>query len=194
VSRSGGLCNFAHKPNPAEFCAYAGNQEQTSNLNKLNRNIMQLNSNITKNSLFGLMSAIVLVSGAAPALASEVTYKQRLEIPMSDGSTQQVYTSGNYLYREWAVVKVKNDRVFSVYHTTQRSRGVFQRWFDHKVIAMKICVTNGFDLTDCQVVNSDTAEIPEGKTIRDLSIEIKYSENGRDNHSKFTIPSSAKPE
>jgi hypothetical protein len=191
--RSRDLCSFTHKHNSAEICAYAGNQERTSNLDELSRNMIQLNTSIVKTSLLGLTSAIVLFSGSA-ALASEVTYKQRLDIQMEDGTTQQVYTSGNYFYREWAIVKVKDDRVFSVYHTTHRSRGIFQRWFDHKVIAMKICVTDGFDQSDCKVVNSDTAEIPAGKTIRDLSIEIKYNENGRDFRSKFAIPSSAKPE
>lgn len=157
---------------------------------------MKLNTNIAKTSLLGLTSAIVLFSSASTAFASEVTYKQRLDIPMSDGSTEQSYKIGNYGYLEWAVVTVKNDRNFSVYHATQRIGGFLQgpRWFDHKVIAMKICVTDGFDQSDCKVVNSDTAEIPEGRTIRDLSIEIKYNEDGRDSRRRFTIPGSAKPE
>ncbi len=156
--------------------------------------MIKLNAKTAKASLLGLTGILFLLSSATPTLASEVKYKQRLSITLSDGSVVYSYGGDNQVFREWAVVKIKDNKTFSVYHTTQRSRGMLQRWFDHPVKAMKICLTDGFDLSNCQVVNSDTATIPEGHTIHDLSIEIKYSEKGNDTRSRFNIPTDAKPE
>jgi hypothetical protein len=152
-----------------------------------------------KASLLGLTSAIFLLSGASTTIAAEITYKHQLEIPMADGSSQLSYEVGNdysgyATYREWAVVTVTDNKSFKVYHTTRRNRGVFHRSWDHPVKAMKICLSDGFDLSNCQVIQSDTAPIPEGRSIHDLSIEIMYSESDRDHRRRFSIPTEEKPE
>jgi hypothetical protein len=159
--------------------------------------VNQLNQKVVKATLFGLASGVFLLAGSLTAVAGEVKYKHQLPITLSDGSQVMTYRETEYrnlAIREWAIVKVQDNKTFSVYHTTQRSRGVFQKWFDHPVKAMKVCLTNGFELSNCEVIESDTASIPEGKTIHNLSIEIIYSENGSDQRNTFNIPTEAKPE
>jgi len=76
--------------------------------------MIQLNKKVAKNSLLVLMSTLVLLFGAAAALASTVTYKLRLGT-YEDG--ELLYTTRN----RWAVVKLKDNREFSVYHTTENN-------------------------------------------------------------------------
>jgi hypothetical protein len=157
---------------------------------------MKLNANITKATLLGLTSAAVLLSTSAATFASEVKYKYQLDIPLSDGSTTRAIRqdTGKVLRREWAFVKVQDNKTFFVQHSTEVPLLFRKRWNDHPVKAMKVCITDGFDLSDCKVVNSDTATIPEGRTIHDLVIEIRYSENGEDWRRRFNIPREAKSE
>jgi hypothetical protein len=155
---------------------------------------MKPNATLIKTSLLGL-SAVFLLSSPLKTLASEVKYKYQLDILMADDSLGRVYSCGSVECRDWAVVKVKDGQQFSVYHTTEKLRGFGGRWTDRPVKAMKICVTNGFELSNCNVVKSDTATIPNGLTIHDLSIQLLYNQNGRDSRStSFTIPSNQKPE
>ncbi len=159
---------------------------------------MKPNTTIIKTSLLGL-SAVLLLSSPLKTLASEVKYKYQLDVLVTNeygnDSFQGVYSCGSVECRDWAVVKVKDGQQFSVYHTTEKLRGFGRRWTDRPVKAMKICVTNGFELSNCNVVKSDTATIPNGMTIHDLSIELLYNQNGRDSRSiSFTIPRNKKPE
>jgi hypothetical protein len=129
------------------------------------------------------------------ALESEETYKRRLTYTLTNNDVVDTLYRDNGDYTSWAVVKVNRQREFKVYHTTNFRRGMLvNHWFDHPVIAMKVCVSDGFDTSDCKVFDSDTATIPEGKTIKDLSISIRYSESGNEYTNTFKIPKDAKPD
>jgi hypothetical protein len=155
---------------------------------------MKPDATVIKNSLLGC-STLFLLSSPLETLASEVKYKYPLDVLLTDNSITRVYSCGSVECRDWAIVKVKDGQQFSVYHTTEKLRGFGGRWTDRSVKAMKICTTNGFELSNCNVVKSDTATIPNGLTIHDLSIELLYNQNGRDSRTtSFTIPSNQKPE
>ncbi|NJR19694.1 MAG: hypothetical protein HC785_31215 [Calothrix sp. CSU_2_0] len=155
---------------------------------------MKPNATVIKTSLLGF-STVFLLSSPLKTLASEVKYKYQLDVTLADNSIGRVYSCGSVECRDWAIVKVKDGKQFSAYHTTEKLRGFGGRWTDRRVKAMKICVTNGFELSDCNVVKSDTATIPNGLTIHDLSIELLYDRNGRDfRTTSFNIPSNKKPE
>jgi hypothetical protein len=129
------------------------------------------------------------------AFQTAATYKRRLFYTLTNNETADTLYLNDGNHTSWAVVKINSRREFKVYHTTHLTRGMLvNRWFDHPVIAMKVCVTDGFDTSDCKVVESDTATIPEGKTISDLSISIRYSESGDEYTDTFKIPKDAKPE
>jgi hypothetical protein len=142
-------------------------------------------------------------AGSSPSTASILiaqrsdvgTYKRRLPITLTNNDVVDGYEANDGYHTSWVVVKVNSNREFKIYHTTHLTRGrLFSRWFDHPVTAMKICLTDGFDASNCKVVNSDTATIPEGKTISDLSISFKYTESGKEYRDTLTIPRDAKPE
>lgn len=163
--------------------------------------MLNLPRGLSKSAVVGAASIAFLISGALSAVAGEIRYKYQLPITLTDGSKVMTYRETEYqnlTIRSWAVVTVRDNRAFSVYHSTERLQGWFGKWFDHPVKAMKICLTNGFELSNCEVVSTDTAIIPQGRTIHDLSIEIIYFEsiNGsnRDQRITFNIPAETKPE
>jgi hypothetical protein len=94
------------------------------------------------------------------------------------------------------VIKVKGNKEFKIYHTTYLENKTWgtRQWFDHPVTDMRICMTDGFEKKDCKVVNSDTANIPEGMSLHNLSIDFKYSESGRSFTKNVTVAKDAKPE
>jgi hypothetical protein len=156
----------------------------------------------------GILGLVTVVALATPGLAQEarstsvnsstqpeVTYKRRLPITLTNNDVVDTLYANDGNYSSWAVVKINSKREFKIYHTTHLTRGMLvSRWFDHPVTAMKICMTDGFDASDCKVVDGDTAMIPEGKTISNLSISFKYTESGKEYRETLNIPKDAKPE
>jgi hypothetical protein len=154
-----------------------------------------LNRSNAKQYLAAIISSILLVSSLSIANAGEKedTYKLRINT-QSTGDTSGWGMDGTDS-EEWVVLKVKENRSFQIYHTSLVMNKFWgtRQWFDHPVTSMRICVTDGFEKKDCQVVESDTATIPNGKQLHDLSIDFKYSESGRSLTKNVSIAKDAKP-
>jgi hypothetical protein len=146
-------------------------------------------------SAFGLVFMVLNHSTAIAAEKQEV-YKLRLGVNSSIGSADMWSLNGSEANEEWVVINVQDKKKFKIYHTTYLENKTWRtrQWFDHPVTAMKICLTDGFEKKDCKVVNSDTATIPRGTTIHNLSIDFKYSESGRSFTKNIVISPDAKPE
>lgn len=157
-------------------------------------------SNRTVGKIYGasLVSFIFLISNYSIALATdkEKVYKVRLNTNPSVGSVDIWNLNGREASEEWIVIKVTGNKQFKIYHSTYLVNKTWKtrQWFDHPVTAMKICLTDGFEKKDCKVVNSDTATIPEGASLHNLSIDFKYSESGRSFSRSIEIAKDIKPE
>jgi hypothetical protein len=147
-------------------------------------------------SLIGILGFGILLSNFSIAFAGEKsdTYKLRIDTK-SSVSTDTWSLSGFEANEEWAVIKVKG-REFKIYHSTLLVNKTWgsRQWFDHPVTAMKVCLTDGFEKKDCQVIESDTMTMPKGISIHNLSIDFKYSESGRSFTKNITVAKDAKPE
>jgi hypothetical protein len=159
--------------------------------------IFNSNKKIAKVFWASILGSIFLISNYSIALAGEKqdTYKLRLNT-RSSASTDTWSLNGAEANEEWAVIKVKNNKEFKIYHATLLVNKLWgtRQWFDHPVTAMRICLTDGFEKKNCQVVDSDTATIPQGMTINNLSIDFKYSESGQSFTKNITVAKDAKPE
>ena len=149
-----------------------------------------------KQYLASVVSSILLISSYSAALAAdpEITYKIRVNTQSSaDSSGWSMIGAENS--EEWVVLKVKDNTSFKIYHTSLVVNTTWgtRQWFDHPVTSMRICMTDGFEKKDCKVVESDTATIPTGKKLHDLSIDFKYSESGRSFTKNVAIAKDAKP-
>jgi hypothetical protein len=144
----------------------------------------------------GVFGAILSLYNFSPTLAAEnpLTYKIKLGEQVS-GNASLINFNGSDTAEEFVVIKLTGKQ-FKIYHTTHVvNRSWFtNRWFDHPVTAMKVCVTDGFDKKDCKLINSDTATIPENLSIHDLSIDFKYTESDRVFTKNILIGKDAKPE
>jgi hypothetical protein len=147
-------------------------------------------------SWLGVFSLAFLLSSFSPTMAAEnqITYKIKLG-EQSSGDASIFNFNGVDTAEEFVVIKVTGKQ-FKIYHTTHvvNKSWFTNRWFDHPVTAMKICVTDGFEKKDCNVVNSDTSTIPEKLTISDLSIDFKYTESDRSLTRNIVVAKDAKPE
>jgi hypothetical protein len=156
------------------------------------------NKRTTQISWIGIYSFIFLLSSYSTTLATEKqeVYKLRLNVNSSIGSADGWNLNGKEANEEWVVIKVKGNKEFKIYHTTYLENKTWgtRQWFDHPVTDMRICMTDGFEKKDCKVVNSDTANIPEGMSLHNLSIDFKYSESGRSFTKNVTVAKDAKPE
>jgi hypothetical protein len=142
------------------------------------------------------VSCVLLISSYSAALGAdkEDTYKLRVST-QSTGNASGWSLNGTEDSEEWVVMKVKDNRSFKMYHTSLVMNKMWgtRQWFDHPVTSMRICLTDGFEKKDCQVIESDTATIPAGKKLHDLSIDFKYSESGRSFTKNVSIAKDAKP-
>jgi hypothetical protein len=162
-----------------------------------NSPMIKSNKKTVKVAWAGILSSILMLSSSSIAVAGEKsdTYKLRID-SKSSASTDTWSLSGSEANEEWAVIRVKDGREFKIYHSTllvNKTWGTRQ-WFDHPVTAMKVCLTDGFEKKDCQVVESDTMKMPKGMSIHNLSIDFKYSESGRSFTKNVTVAKDAKPE
>jgi hypothetical protein len=148
--------------------------------------------------LTSIFTFIFLLANCSTTLAVEKpeVYKLRLNVQSSIGSADMWNLNGSEANEEWVVIKVKNKKEFNIYHATYLENKTWgtRQWFDHPVTDMRICLTDGFEKKDCKIINSDTATIPEGMSIHDLSIDFKYSEAGRSFTKNITIAKDAKPQ
>ncbi len=155
-----------------------------------------LNRNNAKQYLAAMISSILLVSSlsVANAVEKEDTYKLRVNT-QSTGNASGWSMNGTEDSEEWVVLKVRENKSFQMYHTSLVMNKFWgtRQWFDHPVTSMRICLTDGFEKKDCQVVESDTSTIPTGKKLHDLSIDFKYSESGRSFTKNVSIAKDAKP-
>ncbi len=91
-----------------------------------------------------------------------------LPIPISIDTSRQ----------EWVVITVDQQNV-TVFHTTSVANFIGLRtWHDHPAIMIRICVNQGFEQINCQTTEGDTAALPEGKTIYDITLDFQYIESG----------------
>jgi hypothetical protein len=155
-----------------------------------------LNRSHAKQYLAAIVSSILLVSSlpVATAAEKEETYKLRVNT-QSTGNASGWSMNGTEDSEEWVVLKVKENKSFQMYHSSLVMNKFWgtRQWFDHPVTSMRICLTDGFEKKDCQVVESDTSTIPTGKKLHDLSIDFKYSESGRSFTKNVSIAKDAKP-
>jgi hypothetical protein len=138
----------------------------------------------------------------APAPA-EVTYKfesRQAGNNSGDDGVSNIVTGGLVKGRsEWIILKILNGKQVKILHTT-RVAGMLgnSRWFDHKPIALRVCVADSFDVTDskknCTSVKSDTIDLPAGKSIYDLSFDIRYIEGGHPAINTVQLSPDMKPE
>jgi hypothetical protein len=139
----------------------------------------------------------------AEAAPEEVTYKIEIR-PQNGGNGEDggfnIVTAGLVKGRsEWAVVKVLNGNQVKILHTT-RIAGIVgnSRWFDHKPIALRMCVADSFDVTDskknCKTVKSDTIDLPADKSLYDLSFDFRYIEGGHPYVQTIQISPDMQPE
>jgi hypothetical protein len=145
-----------------------------------------------------IFSFIFVIANYSTTLATEKqeVYKLRLNVKSSIGSADRWNLNGSEANEEWVVITVKANKEFKIYHTTYLENKTWgtRQWFDHPVTDMKICLTDGFDKKDCKVVNSDTATIPEGMSLHNLSIDFKYSESGQSFTKSIMVAKDAKPQ
>jgi hypothetical protein len=157
---------------------------------------LDLNRSNAKQYFAAIISSILLVSSlpVANAAEKEDTYKLRVNT-QSTGNASGWSMNGTEDSEEWVVLKVKENKSFQMYHTSLVMNKMWgtRQWFDHPVTSMRICLTDGFEKKDCQVVESDTSTIPRGKKLHDLSIDFKYSESGRSFTKNVSIAKDAKP-
>jgi hypothetical protein len=155
-----------------------------------------LNRSNAKQYLAAMISSILLVSSLpiANAAEKEDTYKLRVNT-QSTGNASGWSMNGTEDSEEWVVLKVRENKSFQMYHSSLVMNKFWgtRQWFDHPVTSMRICLTDGFEKKDCQVVESDTSVIPTGKKLHDLSIDFKYSESGRSFTKNVSIAKDAKP-
>ena len=154
------------------------------------------NRQTTKLSWVSIFTCIFLLANCSTTFATEKqeVYKLRLNVKSSIGSADRWNLNGAEANEEWVVITVKENKEFKIYHTTYLENKTWgtRQWFDHPVTDMKICLTDGFDKKDCKVVNSDTATIPEGMKIHNLSIDFKYSESGQSFTKSIMVAKDAK--
>jgi hypothetical protein len=133
--------------------------------------------------LLSSLSVSILTSqlSIAPVTAEELVYKIRLRDAAAGSANQaSIFSSGDYDREEWVILTVIDKAKVKVRHATKTKDKVlgFSRWFDHPATLIRICLTDGFDSKDCQIVKGDTALIPQGKSIHEVAIDFKYSEGG----------------
>jgi hypothetical protein len=139
---------------------------------------------------------------AASVPGEEVVYKIKLR---GDGSGSTDDTEGGTILgigskrrSSWAVVRVNGNQV-NILHSTRLGDLIGRsRWFDHKVIAIRMCDADSFDTTDskknCKSVKSDTIELPAGKSLYDVSFDFRYVEGGAPYINTLQITPELQPE
>lgn len=135
--------------------------------------------------------------------SQDAVYKVKLRADSSasiDDFSADVITGGLLGGRSsWVVVKVSGNKVSLLHSTRLGSLIGKSRWFDHKVIAIRMCAADAFDDTadakkNCTTVKSDTIELPAGKSIYDVSLDFRYVEGGAPYKNTVQITSEMQPE
>lgn len=145
-----------------------------------------------------LVMGMVLITPVGPAAAREV-YKLQisstggggLSLPIPLPAPIPIDTSR----QEWIVITVDPNGYLTVRHTTSVVNLIgFRTWHDHPATSIKVCRTQGFELTDCTTTMGDRALLPEGATIYDVTIEFKYVEGGLIQTQKLQLAEDVQPE
>jgi hypothetical protein len=133
----------------------------------------------------------------------EVVYKIKLRADYSgsiEDATSDVITGGLLGKRSsWVVVRVNGNKV-NLLHSTRLGNLLGQsRWYDHKVVAIRMCEADVFEDVEnakksCKTVKSDTIEIPAGKSVYDMSFDFRYVEGGAPYMSTVQVSTEMQPE
>jgi hypothetical protein len=121
------------------------------------------------------------------AQAAEVTYKIELR-EISQPVDNDLFAIANGFKKdrgrsEWAVVDITDNTTVKLRHATRVSNMIgMSNWFDHKVTAIRMCRGEASDVNDtkkdCTIHKGDTVKLPTGKTIHDVTFDIKFTEGG----------------
>lgn len=133
----------------------------------------------------------------AAAIAQEAVYKVRLrDVATGNANQGSVFSSGDLDREEWVVVTVVDNKKVKVRHSTSVKNKIWgtRQWYDHPATALRVCLSDGFDKKDCQTTNTDTADLPAGKSIYDVAIDFKYSEGGSIYTRSIQLTPEVKPE
>jgi len=92
----------------------------------------------------------------------------------------------------FAVVKVNNSNVVSIYHTTNTVDQLLGtgKWWDHPVIASRACIvseTGWEDTSECLMGERGEISLPENADPKVYTYEIKWKESGAIQHAKFGL-------
>ena len=122
-----------------------------------------------------------------PAQAAEVTYKIELR-EIAQPADNDTFAIGQGFKKdrgrsEWAVVSVIDQTTVKLRHATRVSKMFgLSNWFDHKVTAIRMCQGESFDTNDtkkdCTIHKGDTVKLPKGKTVHDMTFDVKFTEGG----------------
>lgn len=95
--------------------------------------------------------------------------------------------------QEWLVITVDELKV-TIRHTTTTANFIgLRRWYDHPATSIRMCVTQGFQTVQCQMVEGDTIYLPEGVSIYDVVVDFKYIEGGLIKTRSFQLSPELKP-
>lgn len=144
-----------------------------------------------------VLSGMLMVLGTSPASAQEV-YKLQissnggggLSLPIPLPVPIPIDTSR----QEWVVITVNEDQVTLRHATSVVNLIGLRNWYDHPATSVRLCRTQGFDLSDCTTATGDTAPLPPGASIYDVLIEFQYVEGGLIQTQQFQLAREIEPE
>ena len=134
-----------------------------------------------------LLTPIAIASFQPTAQAADVTYKIELR-EISQPADNDTFAIANGFKKdrgrsEWAVVNITDSTTVKLRHATRIANFIgISNWHDHKVTAVRMCLGESFDTNDtkkdCTIHKGDTVKLPKGKTVHDVTFDIKFTEGG----------------